>query len=120
MLGRPAIWDTERPCVQCGAMVETTRRCYAIPHCYRCLPPPTPIARIHMKTKSKDRISLQDGRIMTLSEALDSGILSLKQNRYYYPPRFFATDGNESWEIGETLYRSRMKQPLGFGEPEEE
>jgi len=34
--------ETERPqlCVACGQPVEEPRRCYAIPHCYACLPRP--------------------------------------------------------------------------------
>ena len=31
------------PCRQCGNMVEEARRCYAIPTCYVCLPPPPPL-----------------------------------------------------------------------------
>ena len=27
----------------CGRPVETARRCYAIPTCYACLPPPPPL-----------------------------------------------------------------------------
>lgn len=68
-----------------------------------------------MKTKSKDRIRLRDGKTMTLGEALDEGVLTVKESRYYDPPRFFATDGEESWEIGETFYRSRSGKPLRFG-----
>lgn len=30
-------------CVRCGQFVEEDRRCYAIPHCYKCLPPPPPV-----------------------------------------------------------------------------
>jgi hypothetical protein len=39
-LRRPPEWDQERACVQCGKPVEKTRRCYAQPTCYACLPPP--------------------------------------------------------------------------------
>jgi hypothetical protein len=28
------------PCAQCGEAVEAARKCYAIPTCYECLPPP--------------------------------------------------------------------------------
>jgi len=28
-------------CVKCGLPVEKVRECYAIPHCYNCLPPPS-------------------------------------------------------------------------------
>lgn len=34
-------------CVRCGRDVEETRRCYAIPHCYACLPPPPPLPRLY-------------------------------------------------------------------------
>ena len=30
----------EPRCARCGEPVEPNRRCYAIPHCYACLPPP--------------------------------------------------------------------------------
>ncbi len=30
----------EHACVVCGQRVEPARECYAIPHCYGCLPPP--------------------------------------------------------------------------------
>jgi len=30
-------------CVQCGRIVELQRRCYVIPTCYKCLPPPEPL-----------------------------------------------------------------------------
>jgi hypothetical protein len=30
-------------CAQCGKPVEEERRCYAIPTCYACLPPPEPL-----------------------------------------------------------------------------
>lgn len=30
-------------CARCGGPVEPQRHCYAIPTCYRCLPPPDPI-----------------------------------------------------------------------------
>jgi len=31
------------PCQTCGKPVEHGRRCYAIPTCYGCLPPPPPL-----------------------------------------------------------------------------
>lgn len=34
------------PCAWCARPVEPARRCYAIPTCYRCLPPPPPIERL--------------------------------------------------------------------------
>lgn len=37
---RPKEWDEERLCADCRRPVEPTRRCYAIPTCYDCLPPP--------------------------------------------------------------------------------
>lgn len=37
---RPPEWDSDRPCASCGKMVEAVRRCYAVPTCYACLPPP--------------------------------------------------------------------------------
>lgn len=36
-------WDDHVPCRQCGLAVESERRCYAIPTCYACLPPPEPL-----------------------------------------------------------------------------
>lgn len=36
------------PCVRCGRPVEETRRCYAIPHCYGCLPPPPPLETVEL------------------------------------------------------------------------
>ncbi len=30
-------------CRTCGQPVETERRCFAIPTCFACLPPPPPI-----------------------------------------------------------------------------
>jgi len=30
-------------CVRCGSEVEESRACYAIPTCFRCLPPPLPL-----------------------------------------------------------------------------
>jgi len=33
----------EQQCAVCGRPVEEARRCYAIPHCYGCLPPPPPL-----------------------------------------------------------------------------
>ncbi len=35
------------PCVRCAKPVECERRIYAIPHCYECLPPPTPLDVAH-------------------------------------------------------------------------
>lgn len=40
---RPAEWDQDRPCRSCGKPVEVSRRCYAHPVCYACLPPPPPL-----------------------------------------------------------------------------
>jgi hypothetical protein len=35
--------DYNEPCRSCGEPVEPARRCYAIPTCYACLPPPEPL-----------------------------------------------------------------------------
>lgn len=45
----PAVWDTERFCVECGIAVEVERRSYAVPTCYGCLPPPPPLDRVQRK-----------------------------------------------------------------------
>lgn len=70
-----------------------------------------------MKTKGKDLIKLSNGSTMTLKEALDSDLLTLKEERYYDPPRYFARERHESvsWEISKTMYLSRTGQPLPFG-----
>jgi hypothetical protein len=34
------------PCVYCDKPVEENRRCYAIPTCYACLPPPPPVVEM--------------------------------------------------------------------------
>jgi hypothetical protein len=68
-----------------------------------------------MKSKTKDRIRLPDGRIMTLGEALDAGLIELIQSTYYDPPRYFARADDVSWEIGKTLYLSRTGGNLPFG-----
>lgn len=44
---------------------------------------------------------------MTLGEALDAGLLRVLESSYYDPPRYFAREGDLSWEIGKTLYLSR-------------
>lgn len=67
-----------------------------------------------MKHKAKDQILFRDGRTMTLAEALNKKILHVKEERYYDPPRYFATDGKESWEIGKTFYLSRSGKTLPF------
>jgi len=67
-----------------------------------------------MKTKSKDMLRLPDGRAMTLGEALDSGIARVIESRYYDPPRYFARVGDVSWEIGKTLYESRVGKLIAF------
>lgn len=36
-------------CRTCGMPVELARRCYAIPTCYACLPPPPPLAIIEVR-----------------------------------------------------------------------
>lgn len=40
---RPKAWDEDQPCARCGDLVEPARRCYAVPTCYVCLPPPEPL-----------------------------------------------------------------------------
>ena len=51
---------------------------------------------------------------MTLGEALDTGEVFLKEERYYDPPKYFAVSkGHEvSWEIGKTFYESRAGLPV--------
>lgn len=36
-------------CNSCGKLVEQARRCYAIPTCFACLPPPEPLPICPMK-----------------------------------------------------------------------
>lgn len=36
------------PCRTCGKLVEPERRCYAIPTCYACLPPPKALPLVPM------------------------------------------------------------------------
>ena len=71
------------------------------------------------KTKIKDSIRLPDGRVMTLGEALDSGIATLRESTHYAPGRedsrgrplqvttYGAWVGDAGWEVGKTLYESR-------------
>ena len=42
-------------CATCGGRVEPERRCYAIPTCYRCLPPPEPLPIAPWPPKRKAR-----------------------------------------------------------------
>jgi len=73
--------------------------------------------KVKMKTKASERIRLSNGTILTLGEALDAGVLVLKEERYYDPPRYFARErgGDLFWEVGKTLYLSRTGQTLPFG-----
>jgi hypothetical protein len=44
-------------CQRCGKSVERSRRVYAIPTCFACLPPPEPLPIVlprHDKDKDKD------------------------------------------------------------------
>ena len=67
------------------------------------------------KTKASDRIRLPDGRELTLGEAIDTGAVTLNEQRYYDPPRYFARYKDEvSWEINKTLWAARCGQPLPF------
>lgn len=65
-------------------------------------------------TRAKDRIELPSGRVLTLGEALDEGILYLKKNDepgcYKYVAKH--KDGDCFWPVGRTLYESRMKLPI--------
>jgi hypothetical protein len=46
--------DKKTLCHKCGKPVEQGRRCYVIPMCYNCLPPPPPIPIIeHPKKESR-------------------------------------------------------------------
>lgn len=38
-------------CRTCGKLVEEARRCYAIPTCYGCLPPPEPLPIVEPKKR---------------------------------------------------------------------
>jgi hypothetical protein len=54
--GQECDWHivTTRPvCAQCGKPVEEERRCYAIPTCYACLPPPEPLTVIPVPERFK-------------------------------------------------------------------
>lgn len=63
------------------------------------------------KVKASDRIQLSDGRVMTLGEALDAGLLYLKavDNYPHKHPRYTAREqgGGVYWEIGQKLFESR-------------
>jgi hypothetical protein len=68
-----------------------------------------------MKTRARDRIRFPNGAEMTLGQAMDAGLLRVHKSEYYDPPRYFATNGEVSWEIRETLYRSRLGiEPKGW------
>ena len=62
-----------------------------------------------MKTKAKDNVRLADGRVLTLGEAFDLGLVRPVMSTYYDPPRYFAREVNAdvSWEIGRAFYESR-------------
>lgn len=47
-------------CVQCGKPVEETRRCYVVPTCYACLPPPEPLPVIPTREQLMRRIGELD------------------------------------------------------------
>lgn len=72
-----------------------------------------------MKIKVKDRIKLSDGQVMTLGEALDLGLLILKEvdNYPHKKPRHIAREkgGDLFWEVGETLYKSRCGIKVAIG-----
>lgn len=79
------------------------------------------------KTKIKDRIRLVNGDVMTLGEALDAGRVVLRASSHYHRTRedsagrpikvetYTAWDGDEGWEVGETLFRSRMGTGVNIG-----
>lgn len=67
-----------------------------------------------MKTKAKDLIRFPDGSTKTLGEALDSGEVKLIESKYYDPPKYFASAGDVSWEVGKTLWLSRTGRQLPF------
>ena len=39
-------------CRSCGAPVEEARRCYAVPTCYTCLPPPPPLPVVGIRWRA--------------------------------------------------------------------
>ena len=67
-----------------------------------------------MKVKARDRIRLPDGQEMTLGEAMDAGLVALRESNKKYFAVARSIDGPVSWEIGKTLYLSRMGQGV-FG-----
>lgn len=79
------------------------------------------------KTKIKDNIRLPDGRVMTLGEALDSGVAKLRESTHYDRRRedsqgrplqvvtYTAWVGDVGWEVGKTLYESRMHGSSSVG-----
>jgi len=73
-----------------------------------------------LKTKGKDKVLLPDGRIMTLSEVFDLGLVHPSMSPGD-PPRYFALSvhGDVKWEIGKTFYESRAKEgvSLAGGKP---
>jgi hypothetical protein len=47
------------PCKQCGEPVEDVRRCYAVPMCYACLPPPPELPTIETPPEVIDEIMVR-------------------------------------------------------------
>lgn len=76
-----------------------------------------------MKVKAKDRIQLGSGEVCTLDEAISSGKVFLKEVDHQTraerfkgvtSKRYIAreADGDLYWEIGQTLYESRMGKTI--------
>ena len=57
-------------CVQCGCPVEEARECYAVPVCYKCLPPPEPLPVARFRTDNSAVITECERTINALREAL--------------------------------------------------
>jgi hypothetical protein len=51
LLCKPCDENTRLGCHTCGKPVERPRRCYAVPTCYGCLPPPE---ILHVSSKGGD------------------------------------------------------------------
>ncbi len=74
------------------------------------------------KTRASDMIRLPDGDEMTLGSALGAGRVCLRTSEVRgrnstIRIAYFARDASNavSWEIGRTLYESRMGIPLSVG-----
>lgn len=43
-------WNTPKACKYCGDDVGVERRCFAVPVCYQCLPPPEPLRTVRTRS----------------------------------------------------------------------